>query len=193
VLPCSHSATTLISSDPTMIPLVRMVLYYPSKAEASLLLTRPTSFRGSAVIAEALPPTFLLERATASDDSDWLMPRLFVDESSGEIVGSACFITEPKDRKVEIGYGVSTARRGRGFASEGVTLMIQAAFGSGLVDEVLASSLPANTASRRVLEKCGFQIYGAGMDEEGPVELWFKARRPDQSFPSRPAEIDATA
>jgi RimJ/RimL family protein N-acetyltransferase len=153
-----------------------------------MLLNSPTLFQGCAVIEDALPPAFLLERAVARNCTDWQMPRLFVDDVCSEIVGSGCFKSEPRDRKVEIGYGVSKRRCGQGVATEGVTLMIAQAFMSSLVDVVLASSLHSNTASRRVLEKCGFLVYGTGVDDEGPVELWSRAKQPNQAIqPTAPS------
>src|SRR5476651_1391606 len=108
-----------------------MKLYLPTKAEAADLLAGPAQFRGLVICAEALPPRFLLERAIASDDGDWLMPRLFVDEAGSRIVGSGAFKSAPRQRRMEIGYGVSSTCRCRGYATEGVKLLVAEAFSSG--------------------------------------------------------------
>ena len=93
-------------------------------------------------------------------------------EVSSSTASSACFKGAPKERRVEIGYGIAPMRRSRGFATAGAALMVAEAFASGEVDCVLASALPDNVASVRVLEKLRFVRYGEGMDEEGRVELW---------------------
>jgi ribosomal-protein-alanine N-acetyltransferase len=157
-----------------------MKLYTPSKEEAAGLLAGPAQFRGLSICEFALPPAFLLERAIAAEDGGWSMPRLFCDESNAQIVGSGAFKSEPRNRKLEIGYGVAPARRCRGFATEGVRLLAEEAFSSGLVDEVLAEVSPENEASRRVLEKAGFTIYGSGEDDAGPVNRWVKKKEPKQ-------------
>ena len=156
-----------------------MKLHTPTQEEAAALLAGPACFLGCQVVEEALPPAFLLERALGPQCSHWLMPRLFLDDTRREVVGSACFIAEPGDRKVVIGYGVSRHRQGRGFATAGVALLVKEAFASSLVDAVVASSAPANAASRRVLEKSGFAICGSGVDpDEGPVDLWMLPKPP---------------
>ena len=158
-----------------------MKLYIPTKADARVLLALPEGFQGYAVVEGSLPPAILLERGAELQTSSWLMPRLFCDEDQREVVGSACFKSVPKDRKVEIGYGVASLRRCRGHATTGLALMVMEAFASSQVDTVLASSSPRNVASRRVLQKCGFVVYGLGTDDdEGPVELWAKTRVPNK-------------
>jgi len=152
-----------------------MRLHTPNSEEIATLLTGPLRFCGWTVVEDSLPPSFLLERALDTQSTDWLVPRLLIDDGNGELVGSACFKSEPKDGTVEIGYGVSALRRGRGLATAGVALLVQEAFASPLVDTVVASTVPTNTASQRVLEKSGFVVTGAGVDEdEGPVEVWTK-------------------
>ena len=153
-----------------------MRLHIPSLHEAKELLASPAQFRGQAVPADALPPAVLLEKAIASDDYYWLIPRLFLDDRSGRVVGSGGFRFAPKDRRVEIGYGVSAAFRCHGYATEGVTLLTDEAFASGLVDEVDANTAQSNRPSQRVLEKAGFVNYGSGDDAEGPLFLWKKER-----------------
>jgi RimJ/RimL family protein N-acetyltransferase len=123
-----------------------------------------------------LPPPVWLEKAIAAGDYYWTMPRLFLDDESGRVVGSTGFKFEPKDRRVEIGYGVSAAFRRHGYATEGVTLLTDEAFASGLVDEVDANTAQSNRPSQRVLEKAGFINHGSGEDADGPLFLWKKKR-----------------
>jgi len=151
-----------------------MKLFTPSKKEAGELLLGPGEFRGLVVCAEALPPAFFWERAMAAEGADWIMPRLFVDEVAGRVVGAGGFKYAPKEGRVEIGYGVSSACRGNGYATQGVLWLCEEAFSSGLVAEVLAETSPFNLASQRVLEKAGFTWYGSGTDDQGPVHLWIR-------------------
>ena len=169
-----------------MAALDAMILLTPTKTEAQALLIAPTLFRGWKVCAEALPPAILLERAVAAEDGGWTMPRLDGDRATGEIVGSGAFKSAPKERRIELGYGVAPTRRGRGFATTGARLLVEEAFSSGLVNEVWAEASPRNIASQRVLEKAGFTREGTGHDdEEGPVDRWVRripAIRPPSGF-----------
>ena len=54
-----------------------------------------------------------------------------------------------------VGYRLTAASWGRGLATEGARVMVDQAFARPEVDRVLASTMAANTGSRRVLEKLG--------------------------------------
>lgn len=152
--------------------------------EITLLRTAPIRLHTWAIVADALPPEFLLLRALDQRDDPWAQPRLLIDEAQHEVVGSACYKSAPRDGRIEIGYGISALRRHRGLATTAARLMIDEAFRSGAVEEVRATVRPDNTASRRVLEKAGFTICGTDIDdEEGPVEVWCR-KRPQPTAPS---------
>lgn len=59
-------------------------------------------------------------------------------------------------RTAEIGYRLSRAAWGKGYATEGVRTLIEVAFDSLGFDRVRAETMAVNQASRRVLEKAGF-------------------------------------
>lgn len=54
-----------------------------------------------------------------------------------------------------VGYRLIAAAWGRGLATEGARAMVDQAFARPEIDRVLASTMAANTGSRRVLEKVG--------------------------------------
>ena len=77
----------------------------------------------------------------------------------GKALVGLCGI-DPREDGPEIGYWLGVPYWGRGFATEAVRAMIDHAFG-GLQHETLqAGARVSNPASRRVLEKCGFQWTG---------------------------------
>ena len=149
-----------------------MFLLLPTKAEAQTLVSQPRDFRGLAFCEGALPPTHILMVCLLPESTDWLMPRLYGDELTGQIVGSGGYKSAPKDRIIEIGYNVAPACRGQGYATQGVRLLVALAFASGFVDVVEAGTTPTNVASRRVLQKAGFTANDRVSRPEGEIDLW---------------------
>jgi RimJ/RimL family protein N-acetyltransferase len=85
----------------------------------------------------------------------------FMITLAGEMVG-ACGV-ERRDSGAEIGYWLGTPFWGRGYATEAVRALIDHAFGDLGHDALAAGARVRNPASRRVLEKCGFQWTGVGL------------------------------
>ncbi len=79
----------------------------------------------------------------------------------GDLIG-VCGV-EPGDNAPEIGYWLGAPYWGRGYATEAVRAVIDHAFGAVGHDTLQAGARVGNPASRRVLEKCGFQWTGVGL------------------------------
>ena len=95
-------------------------------------------------------------------------------------VGSIGCFGPPEDGETEIGYGLVPEVRGRGIATEAVGLI--AAEVDRLGVRLRASVDPENTASLRVLAKCGFADL-RGTTEDGELVM---VRRP-RPVEARPA------
>ena len=158
-----------------------MILYTPNKVTATKLAEAPSTCEGFRVAEGALPPKFIWNTAIADRASEWVMPRLIVDEREGLVVGAVGFKTAPYERTGEIGYNVAPAFRGKGYASEGVRLICLEALSSGQVSEIKAETLVSNVASQRVLEKVGFTVCGGRNDGEGQLKIWHLSNLPHQS------------
>src|SRR5438270_692390 len=63
----------------------------------------------------------------------------------------------------ELGYWLGASYWGRGYATEAVRALIDHAFTDLEVEALQAGARVTNPASRRVLEKCGFQWTGVGL------------------------------
>jgi RimJ/RimL family protein N-acetyltransferase len=86
--------------------------------------------------------------------------------------GEACFVimlecapigvcsVDLREDGPEVGYWVGVPYWGRGFATEAVRALIDHAFGDLEHDTLISGARVNNPASRRVLEKCGFQWTG---------------------------------
>jgi RimJ/RimL family protein N-acetyltransferase len=79
----------------------------------------------------------------------------------GDLIG-VCGV-EPRDHAPEIGYWLGAPYWGRGYATEAVRAVIDHAFGAVGHGTLQAGARVGNPASRRVLEKCGFQWTSVGL------------------------------
>ena len=95
-----------------------------------------------------------------------------------------CCGLEPQDdeKTVEIGYWLGEAHWNQGYATEAAHVLIDMAFRTRDIDHIDARCRVTNVASRRVIQKCGFQFQGSGMfgslaiGSMVPVE-WFRLDR----------------
>ncbi len=92
----------------------------------------------------------------------WLITR-----KDGTHIGDLSFKGLHPDGSVEIGYGIDPAFWGNGYATEAVDAAVRWALEQPGVIRVEAETDPHNSASQRVLEKCGFLPSGT-TGEEGP-------------------------
>jgi RimJ/RimL family protein N-acetyltransferase len=147
-----------------MLETERLVLRAPRREDVAVI----TSLVNDRRIAEnttRIPHPYRL-----ADAEDWITlanadPRdeiLLITLRDGAVVG-ACGLEWRDSANPEIGYWLGVAHWGRGYATEAVRALIDQAFGDLGHDAVEAGSRTNNAASRRVLEKCGFQWTGVGL------------------------------
>ena len=112
-----------------------------------------------------------LAQFEASGASDpWVHGFRLVHRSSGNIVGFCSFKGPPADGVVEIAYGIAPDEQGKGYATEAAQALVAFARSFPEVKVIRAHTLADGAASKRVLEKCGFQCVGEVVDpEDGPV------------------------
>ena len=90
-----------------------------------------------------------------------------IDLRDGTHIGDLCFKGLDPNGMAEIGYGIREDYQGQGYATEAVNAAVIWALQQPGVTRVEAETEPDNKASRRVLEKCGFQPSGV-IGDEGP-------------------------
>ena len=76
---------------------------------------------------------------------------------TNSFVGWICLWPED-DQVAELGYRLSHAEWGHGLGTEAASALIDWGFRSANYRKIIASTMAANTASRRVLEKLGFGL-----------------------------------
>ena len=81
---------------------------------------------------------------------------------NGSIIG-ACGLMTAEREPPEIGYWLGVKHWGKGYATEAARALIDHAFTDLQCEALQSAARVTNPASRRVLEKCGFQWTGAGL------------------------------
>ncbi|MGE3830080.1 MAG: GNAT family N-acetyltransferase [Parvibaculaceae bacterium] len=136
---------------------------------------------GYPVDAEESDPnaTFLMPRGT--EPHVWTARRTV----NGVFVGWFCLWPESKTLG-EIGYRLRREERGQGLAAEGAAALIAWGFRTAGYDKIVACTMAANHASRRVLEKTGLNyVRTVSVDWAGDIpggeegEVWYEATRPE--------------
>ncbi len=85
-----------------------------------------------------------------------------IDKATGEMAGWFGLKHTNFDpaKEIEIGYRLNTRFWGKGYATEGASLMLHHGFNTLQLPEISANAHPQNWGSRRVLEKAGMMFYG---------------------------------
>jgi RimJ/RimL family protein N-acetyltransferase len=81
---------------------------------------------------------------------------------SGVAIGAAG-IAKLDGKAPELGYWIGTQYWGQGYGTEAARAVIDHAFAALGCEELQSGARISNPASRRVLEKCGFQWCGVGL------------------------------
>jgi RimJ/RimL family protein N-acetyltransferase len=90
-------------------------------------------------------------------NEDWVQLAVLVD---GRSIGDVAVGIHDNGRQATIGYTITPAEQGKGYASEAVAAVVDALFTEAHVHRIVAGIDPDNVASRRVLEKLGFRYEG---------------------------------
>ena len=136
---------------------------------------RPEPFE---VVRDKVLPHFLAWHAKGPDRGFWA-----AETRDGEFLGWFHFRPphEPHVAGVELGYRLRRAAWGQGYGTEGARAIIAKAFGELGVDRVVAKTLAANLASRRVMEKAGMSYVETFTETriDPPAEaVWYVIDRP---------------
>ncbi len=98
----------------------------------------------------------------AASNRDPGAPSFLITLEDGTLVGG-CGIEVSSGRDPELGYWIGVPHWGRGYATEAARAVIDHAFGTLGCEQLSGRARVSNPASRRVLEKCGFQWTGVAL------------------------------
>lgn len=139
----------------------RLRLYITSQSEMEKIIERQTDEEIRKAYQEMLDG-YLAHPEQGEWYAIWLVTR-----HDGVQVGDLSFKGLNEDGSAEIGYGIIDEFQGQGYATEAVKAAVNWALKQVGVLRVEAETEQDNTASQRVLAKCGFVPSGI-MGEEGP-------------------------
>lgn len=144
--------------------IVRVVCLVPADAgELFALMSLPESVRTT--VPPVVPDPAVVQRRCERAAGEWvagLRARMTIrDAASDAFAGTiGLFWTGPGAEELLVGYELTRASRGKGFATRATSLVARWAFAEVGVPRLVSGTAPENVASQRVLERAGFQREG---------------------------------
>jgi len=142
----------------------RLVLRAPRLGDAKAVATQAND-RRIAENTSRLPHPYRLADAQdfiAHANRSAEMTAFVIVLRGGGVIGG-CGLMTPADDHTELGYWLGVRHWGKGYATEAARAVIDHAFADLNCEALQSAARVTNPASRRVLEKCGFQWTGAGL------------------------------
>lgn len=174
-----------------IIETARLVMRAPSKRDLDGIVKLANNLKVAEMTA-TIPHPY-----TMKDAESWLEKVssgrghsmvLFVKAEKRVLVGVAGFGHRGEEHNPEIGYWIGEEHWGKGFATEASRALIDHAFSETAIDALSASCRINNEPSRRVIDKCGFQWVGTGLNQvkalgaSVPVDRFVLSRRTWESL-----------
>jgi RimJ/RimL family protein N-acetyltransferase len=159
-----HTQETFRESSLPVLETARLVLRAPSLVDAKALATLVND-RRIAEMTTRIPYPYALADAeeflAAANRTDG--EAVFLITARDATLLGTCGIARPSGQPPELGYWLGVPYWGQGFATEAARAVIDHAFADLGYDALVSGARVSNPASRRVLEKCGFQWTGVGL------------------------------
>lgn len=147
----------------------RLFLRWPKAADLPALVTQAGDRRVAephAVIPHPYRPEhathFIVDARSKNAEGQGLYLAIGKRSNPERLIGVVSLRIRP-DQSVSIGYWVGVEHWGQGIATEAAQAIIDAAFLYTPVPALVAQVRVTNSASRTVLERCGFQYECGGM------------------------------
>jgi RimJ/RimL family protein N-acetyltransferase len=155
---------TVARTTPLALQTARLILRPPQPEDAKVIAALANDIRIAQNTLRLPHPYTVADAETfiASTDRGEGEAAFVVTLRSGVLIGAAG-IAKLDGKAPELGYWIGTQYWGRGYATEAARAVIDHAFGALGCEELQSGARISNPASRRVLEKCGFQWCGVGL------------------------------
>lgn len=153
--------------DIPLLTTARLRLDQPELADAGDIITLANN-RKLAEMLSRMPHPYALE-----DARDWItrarnsgrngITMAVRLQATGRLIGACGIDRREADGPLQLGYWIGEPHWGHGYATEAAHALIDHGFAAFAYSEIMGSCRLTNPASRRVLEKCGFQYSDRGM------------------------------
>lgn len=151
---------------PATPELIRAALAGPESLGVGLRAAVPSTWPPEYLDAAAFAYT-LGRLAEGPGNLGWWLYFIVLPGGTGErtLIGSGGYKGPPTaDGTIEVGYGIITDHRRRGYALEATRGLLARAFLVPDVRRAIAETLPELSPSIGVLTKCGFRLIGEGSE-----------------------------
>lgn len=158
------SFSEIAAAPPQALQTARLILRRPRPEDSKAIAALANDIR-IAQNTVRLPYPYTLSDAHAwlrTTDGKTSAAIYLVTLAQGTVIG-VCGVEPGGDRGTELGYWLGTHYWGQGYATEAARAVIDYAFAELGCEELQSGARISNPASRRVLEKCGFQWCGVGL------------------------------
>jgi RimJ/RimL family protein N-acetyltransferase len=141
----------------------RLVLRPPQRTDAKAISTLANDRRVAENTLRIPHPYTLADAHAFLTGTSVPGDELVLVITAADAVIGCCGIAQLRHADPEIGYWLGAPFWGNGYATEAARAVIDHAFRDRGYDVLLAGARVSNPASRRVLEKCGFEWTGVGL------------------------------
>ncbi|WP_375457611.1 GNAT family N-acetyltransferase [uncultured Enterovirga sp.] len=148
----------------------RLWLRWPRQADAPAIV-RLAGEKAVAEMTSHVPhpygpedaTAFVLATRRANAEGAGLTLAITPNREPTRLIGTVRIGVLPSENRPSLGYWLGSPHWGDGLATEAARAMIDSFFAYTNGDELHASARVINGASRRVIEKCGFNATGSGL------------------------------
>ena len=163
--PALLRGTPLITPRLLLIPTTRAHLL--AERDAPQQLPALIGAAGVDPTWQPLPPRALEWMLNRVEEREWPTMNV-VTRAERQLIGGCGYKNTPEFAfgEVEIGYGIAPAQHGKGYATEFVRALVEAAFTATDLTRLIAYTEPENAASQRVLTKNGFVCNGIADNQQ---------------------------
>ena len=156
-------ALALVINCPVLV--TERLVMRPPHAEDAGDLVKLANDRQLAAMLASMPHPYGEGEARAFI-GNWSQPRAGAGYAltladTGAFIGCASLIDGRQG--LTLGYWIGRPHQGQGLATEAAHALVDLAFRATEIDRLYASCRVVNTASRRVIQKCGFHYAGPGL------------------------------
>jgi RimJ/RimL family protein N-acetyltransferase len=142
----------------------RLILRAPQLGDAKAIAALANDRRVAENTARIPHPYRLADAESFILGADKAQERAFLITLADDTVIGSCGITsDAANDAPAIGYWIGVPHWGHGYATEAVRALIDHAFTDLELQVLTANARVTNPASRRIIEKCGFQWTGVGL------------------------------